>query len=58
MEILAPRECQNCDKLGATECIECYGEKHPVTGQYGWFWNKTEGKYELVKLEDKHERFV
>ena len=54
-ENLTPRECQNCDKLGTTECIECYAQKHPITGQCGWFWNQSTGRYEWVKLEDKHD---
>lgn len=56
-ENLSLRECVNCGNrwVGESECAECYREKHPVKEQYGWFWNETLGKYEMVKLEDKHD---
>ena len=54
-ENLSLRECPDCPWIGTDECVECYREKYPVKEQYGWFWNKTLGKYEIVKLEDKHD---
>jgi len=54
-ENLTLRECDNCRWIGTDECVECYRDKHPLQGQYEWFWNQLTGKYEMAKLEDKHD---
>lgn len=51
-ENLTLRECDNCRWIGTDECIECYREKHPLQGQYEWFWNQLTGKYEMAKLPE------